>query len=226
MKKNKWKRTVGLLFVVIAVALLSWMIKYLLDVPYRKQLPGYTTADLLSKPVSEQLEKATAAARFFTTADRLGKLGMVYYSFGNYAKATQCYELAVAKNSDQWIWNYYLGYANLEQGELEAAIQHFKQVTKKDPTVATAFYYAGEACQKLGLTEDATKYFATTIGLKKLHPQEINPLRGNGFSLETYARFQLARIYLSTAQPDSAENMLTEILQQEISFGPAYRLLG
>ncbi|WP_025864650.1 tetratricopeptide repeat protein [Prolixibacter bellariivorans] len=46
------------------------------------------------------------------------------------------------------------------------------------------------------------------------------------FPLNTYARYQLARIYLSTKQLDKAEAILNEIISDQRSFGPAYRLIG
>ena len=51
-------------------------------------------------------------------------------------------------------------------------------------------------------------------------------IRENDFPLQTYALFRLARIYMNSNRPDSAEMTLKGIIENQITFGPAYRLLG
>jgi tetratricopeptide (TPR) repeat protein len=46
------------------------------------------------------------------------------------------------------------------------------------------------------------------------------------FPLVTYSMYDLARIYMNTGRVDQAEKLLTDIVNSQRAFGPAYRLLG
>ena len=207
------------------IIILLAAIKFMADGPYRNQLPAYPDFTTLSKPIQEQVSAAGRNVIFFTTAGTIGKLGMTYHSFSDYERAVKCYQLAIKKNKDAWIWNYYLGYLNLEQGQANAAIASFKEVTKKNPGNYSALYYTGEAYQKLGLKDSAEIMFTLVINAPD-QAREKPSERESFFPLKTYAMFQLSRLYLSDGKPDSAEKVLKVIITDETAFGPAYRSLG
>lgn len=86
--------------------------------------------------------------------------------------------------------------------------------------------YLGQAYQKRGLAEEAEKIFKKLVKLKDNNDDEINPLRENYFDPTTYAMFQMARIFITTNRMAEAEQMLKKLLQNQLTFGPAYRSLG
>ena len=224
--KAKVKRIIYISGGVIILAILAVAGKVFSDNYYRTRLPEYPDFKTISKPLTEQISAAGKKAYRNPTASNLGLLGMVYHSGAYYDKAALCYELAVNKNKKEWIWSYYLGYLNQELGESKNALENFRVVIEENPNNYLAWYYEGGAFQNLGQSENAEKVFDKIV---RLNDQDISVLttsRNNYFPLQTYAKFRLARIYLSTNRPDSAEKSLREILKKNITFGPAYRLLG
>lgn len=224
--KKKGKLIILISGAAIGLCVLIFAAKFIADGPYRKQIPGNPDSATISKPIQEQIADARQWAYYITTANHLGNLGMVYHSFADYETAAKCYTLASEKNSNEWIWNYYLGYLSLEQGQSNEAIKNFEQVLEKDPQNFFASYYAGEAYQKLGSNEEAERMFTKIIKADEQTIDEKKSGRQFYFPIKTYAMFQLARIYISANETDSAEILLKAIIQDQVSFGPAYRSLG
>ena len=198
----------------------------ILDGQYRNQLPDYPEFKDIPKSLQEQISMAGRKAYLNPMANNLGWLSMVYYSSNYYERASQCYQLAVKKNNRKWIWNYYLGYLNLEQGESDKSIENFKIVFKKDPKNYLALFYLADAYQSLGLTDNAESLFKKIAALNDRDIVKRDTIRENDFPLQTYALFRLSRIYMNSNRLDSAEITLKELIENQISFGPAYRLLG
>jgi tetratricopeptide (TPR) repeat protein len=180
----------------------------------------------LSVQLQEQLSGANRKARHNPTAGNLGRLGMVYHSSADYVKAATCYQLAIKKNSSKWEWSYFLGYLNKEMGESARAVEHFKTVLRENPKAYHAWYYTGEGYQNLGSTDKAEIAFKKIEAIREKKSSPTAAARIDYFPLRTYARYQLARIYLSTGRVDPAEHVLRDILNDNITFGQAYRLLG
>lgn len=210
----------------ICLAISVFVLKLILESPYRTQLPAYPDFQTLSASLQEQISVAGNKAYRNPSADNLGMLGMVYHSSAYYDKAAQCYRLAVQKNNEKWIWSYYLGYLNLELGESKSSIENFRRVLEENPQINMALFYTGEAFQNLGLSDEAEKVFVKIADLNARAFNENSVSISNYFPLRTYAMFQLARIYMNTNRLDNAEQTLKEIIQNHITFGPAYRLLG
>lgn len=223
---NKKTKLFLLISGVVSSLVLLIIVKFIIDGQYRNSLPEYPDLLNIPKPLQEQITAAGKKASLNPTADNLGELGMVYYSSTYYENAKQCYQLALKKESKKWIWSYYLGYLNLELGESHAAIENFKHVLDKDPKNYLAKFYIAEAFQNLGLTDSAKELFKQISFLKAGDFSKKDTIRDNDFPLQTYASFRLARIYLNSNRLDSAEILLTEILKSQITFGPAYRMLG
>jgi len=211
---------------IIAVIIITVAVKIILDMPYRKQLPSLPELQTLSLPLKEQLSAALAKAKWNPTADNMGNLGMVYYSSASYDKAAICYKLAIQRNKSEWIWYYYLGYLNREMGDSKAAIENFNSVTDYNPKIDLARYYAGEELQNIGKNQLAERAFSGINNTQNKITEKRNETRYDYFPLKTYAAFQIARIYMNTKRIDEAERTLKEIIKDNHSFGPAYRLLG
>lgn len=188
-------------------------------------VPRPDHSESLSAPVQEQISQAFEDATRQPSADNLGHLGMIYHSSANYEAAAECYRLAGQKGRSKWIWPYYQGILHLEMGNSEGVIESFRQVLQENPGVRLAWYYMGQEYRNLRnyeQAEEAYQHIAT--------PGRAGPTRGSTrtdhFPLDTYARFELARIYNETGRDELAERTLREILQGNRTFGPAYRLLG
>ena len=211
---------------VSGCAVLIFAIKFIMDSSYRNQLPEYPDFQSIPKVIKEQILVAGRKAYWNPTENNLGNLGLVYNSCTNYEKANLCYQLAVRKNSKKWIWSYYLGYLNLEQGESNKSIENFKHVIDRNPKNCLALFYTAEAYQNLGLSNNAEKIFKKIGACNDSDIIKRDTIRENDFPLKTYALFQLARIYMNSNRLDSAELTLKGIIENQITFGPAYRLLG
>lgn len=212
--------------VAICLAFSLFTIKFILDGKYRNQLPEYPDFQTIPKSLQKQISVADRKAFLNPIANNLGKLGMVYYSSAYYEKAALCYQLAEKKNRLDWIWSYYLGYMNLELGESNASVENFRHIIEKDSKNYLALFYTAVAFQNLGLTLSAENIFKKIIALSDRGIIEIDTIRENDFPLQTYAIFRLARIYINSNSLDSAEMVLKELIDKQITFGPAYRLLG
>ncbi len=202
------------------------MVKVLIDVPYRSNIPTLPELQSVTDSLRAQLTTASTKAYRNPTADNLGMLGMVYHSSANYEMAAVCYKLAVKKNKSKWIWSYYLGYLNMEMGESENAIKNFETVINENPTAYIAWYYIGEGYQNIGSNDKAELAFKKIISLKEKNHAANPTIRTDYFPLHIYAKYQLARIYMNTGQLDLSEQVVQEILKENRTFGAAYRLLG
>lgn len=210
----------------IGLILIAGTVKFIIDAPLRNKIPVHPDFGIISEPLQEQIEEASSKAKFYPSSDNLGRLGMVYHSCANYEKAAQCYRLAIERNSKKWIWSYYLGHLSLEQGESEASIENFSNVLNKNSQNFLALYYMGQAYQKLGSTGNAKRMFTQIVNNPDYNAEVKNTRRNNFYPLKTYAMFQLSRIYLNSNLIDSAEVSLKKIIEDQMTYGSAYRLLG
>lgn len=220
------KKKLILIVILISCLLLLLAIKFFTDSSYRNQLPAYPDFSTLPEIQKDQIKAAGRKAYLNPSANSIGKLGMIYYSGAFNEKAGQCFQLAVKKNKNMWCWSYYLGYLNLEMGESKASIDNFSDVLKQVPEYYLAMFYEAEAYRSLGSVRDAERIFRkiATAGNRVLVKGDT--LREKDFPLQTYAKFNLARIYLDSDLPDSAEMALKDLISDQITYGPAYRLLG
>jgi len=201
----------GIVFAL--VVLLS--ILFLLNNPYRKQLPSLPEMQSLSAPLKEQISAAHKKAYRNPSSGNIGWLGMVYHSSANYDKAAVCYKLAIERDKTKWIWSYYLAYLNQEMGDPNAALEEYRQVLKINPQIYQAWFYSGECYQKLGATEKAEMSYNNVLRLMKKNAIIKTAERYDYFPLVTYSMYQLSRIYFDTKQLDLAEKTLKEIIESQ-----------
>jgi len=210
----------------IVLIIIVLLLRFIINSQFRSQIPEISNSNSLSQPVQEQISDALEKVHRKPSADNLGMLGMVYYSSANYEQAAQCYKLAIRKNKSDWIWNYYLGYLNMEMGESDAVIENFNRVIEKNPNVELAWYYIGEGYKNQGKNELAEKSFGKITTRENKATVAKETTRNDYFPLSNYAKFQLSRIYFDTQRFDLAEETLKKLVKVNRSFGPAYRLLG
>jgi tetratricopeptide (TPR) repeat protein len=220
------KRKLLIFLSVLTVCLIVFIIRFLTNGSFRKQLPELPDLETVSKSVRKQIISETRKAFLYTSSKNLGKLGMVYHSCAYYEKADKCYQLALKKNSSKWIWSYYLGYLNLELGDSNAANENFRYVVNLDPGNFMALYYIAETSRSLGFNDISKNFLQKIISLNSNDIDQSYPFRDNYFPLQTYAKFRLARILMNEYRLDSAEVILNKLIEDQPKFGPAYRLLG
>jgi tetratricopeptide (TPR) repeat protein len=225
MRLNK-KKSIYILTGVLTLVVLILVIKWVIDMPYRRNIPSLPDMGNISAPLREQLKEFTDQAKQNPTADNLGRLGMVYHSSTYYEKAAQCYQFAIKRNKSKWIWYYYNGYLKKEMGQPEEVIENFRAVVKLNAKIHMAWYYIGEGYKNLNLNAKAEVSFKNVITLSESNSSRKLTLRNDYFPLKTYALFQLAQNYLNDKQFELAEQTLKQVIQNYITFGPAYRLLG
>lgn len=188
-------------------------------------IPRPDHLESLAPPVRQQISQALDQAERDPTAENLGRLGMVYHSSAYYPEASLCYALAGQKDRSDWTWDYYQGILQQEMGNSGEVIGSFRKVLEKDPRSYLAWYYMGQEYRNLRDYEQAEEAYRQ-IASPGSYPPTSGSTRTDHFPPDTYARFELARIYNETGRDELAEKTLREILQGHRTFGPAYRLLG
>ncbi|MBV5312360.1 MAG: tetratricopeptide repeat protein [Prolixibacteraceae bacterium] len=224
MNKRK-KLALFISIAVVALVVLFLVTKSVINTSYQKQIPELPDFSSLSGPVKEQLSLAHEKAYKSPTSENIGELGMAYHSSAFYDQAKQCYKLATKKDQSKWIWNYYLGYLNQEMGDSKAAIEDFNAVLKENPDAKMVWYYLGKAYRNTGAGDLAETAFNKIANLPedKLQGKSI---RYSYSPLWIGAKFELARTYLNTNRVDEAEKLLKDVVKENQSIGPVYRLLG
>ena len=226
MNSQKLSKKKLLLIVLSAVAVLLLLVLLMPDMIFRKQIPALP--DLSGMPVSlqEQLREAHGNASRKPGVNNLGLLAIAFHTSAQYDNAEECYKLAVRRNSSKWIWSYYLGYLYKEMGNAEETVESFKRVLRENPVALHSWYYIGEGYQNLGMNDEAEEAFARIQSFDGIGPDINSYYRNDYYPLSTYSRYQLARLYINTRRAGSAESILNQIISDNETFGPAYRLLG
>ena len=214
--------TSGILVLIITILL----IKYVSVNHTSREIPKIPESVALSNTVKEQISEAYKKARWNPSPENIGLLGMVYHSNANYDEAEKCYQLAGQAKNAKWIWNYYNGYLQLEMGNPDSAVVNFLRVTENNPEIHLAWYYLGNSAKNLKNYDLAEKAFNNLAPVKSRTSAANTTTRSEHFPLGAYATFELARIYIDKGQTEIAEKTLTELINSNPLFGPAYKLLG
>ena len=223
---DKKRKSVLIIGGAIGLIIIFFVIRYIINIPYTSDIPEISNVASLSEPVQDQISDAFKKAKRNPSSANLGTLGMVYHSSSNYDEASECYKLAIKRNENEWIWNYYNGYLSMEMGNSANAVENFKTVTEKNPDAQLAWYYLGEEYKNLRNNDLAEKAFEkiTTSPDKNSIPNTTT--RKDHFPLSTYANFELSRLYFDSGKMGQAETKLNELIQSNSLFGPSYKLLG
>lgn len=211
--------------VLIALVGIYYITHYLGNNAALEQLPALPDLSSYSSPIQEQLTQAQQKVLDDPSAENIGQLGMAYHTNVFYEQAAKCYEVALKKNPKQWIWNYYLGYLYQEMGDSKGAIDNFNAVIRQNPEILHAMYYLGSAYLNLNEGAKAEEMFKNIAQATKL-PSYSKSIRTTYTPLPIAAKFELARMYISSKRVDEAEKLLLGIIEKTHTVGPVYRLLG
>jgi Flp pilus assembly protein TadD len=69
-----------------------------------------------------------------------------------------------AQNPTNTFARYGLAMELIKAGELEAAVDEFREIRTIDPTYSAAYFHGGQTLEKLGRLDDAREFYRTGIG--------------------------------------------------------------
>ncbi len=220
MKKKR------IIYISLASVFVAAILYFIIGSFYRISIPDLADTDQLPGFLESQIRSASRKAMIRPSARNIGILGMIYHSGGFNERASDCYNLALRKDSSEWIWSYYLGCLNREMGESEKAAENFRDVIKYNPDAYHAWYYLGDIYQDLGQNDRAEDALSRISSLYQLKVPTNQVVRIDHFPIGTYASYLLAKSRISTGKGDPPELILRDLLVHSPNFGPAYRLLG
>ena len=220
------KRIIILTIAVLLIAVTAFLsIRFAVNSKNRKQIPEIPELTTLPAPLRDQLTSARQKAIRNPNPGNIGNFGMALHSAAFYDKASECYNIAIRRDSKSWVWSYCLGLLNKEMGDSKASIASFSDVLKVNSKVPMAWYYLGKAYQNDGSAAKASEAFGK-IALLPDYAVTVKTRRVNYSPVSTLGKFELARIYLNENKPDDAIKLLESITSTNHSIGPVYRLLG
>jgi tetratricopeptide (TPR) repeat protein len=206
--------------ILVCVILIAWRFKE------RKALPDYPAFETVHPAVIKQVRDAGRRAWIYPSADNIGRLGMVYNANGFYDEAGWCYRMASALSGEEWIWDYYIGYIDAETGESASAAESLGRVIEKNPGNKHASLYLADALSNIGSTGEAEEIYRGLFSPNPDQSAEQKLPSTSYFPVSTYAGFRLARLYINDNRYDDSETVLKRLVEEQVRFGPAYRLLG
>ena len=215
-----------IVFAVAGLLIVTVFARFIINSPVTSSIPDVPTSGTISEAVEEQIIEARKKARRSPSQKNLGHLGMVFHSAAFYTDAVTCYELAIGKDENNWVWHYYLGYLYTEMSESDLVIQAFNRVIELREDAYLAWYYCAEEYMNRGEIDKAEEYFSKIIEAPSQTFTEFELTRKDNFPLSIYAKYNLARVYQSSGKNAEAERQLMETIQLHRNYGPAYRLLG
>lgn len=159
------------------------------------------------------------------------------------------YHLRIAKEPDNPLLRYGLGYAHALRGNLEGyeeARVQFQRATELDPTFALAFFSLGGVLHQLGRQEEARVAYESCVRLDPTYVSahyalgEIYRAKGDGASaLQAYEKalenapqdwarphFGKGVVFFTQGHDAEAEIELTQAIRLDPSWAPAYFQLG
>ncbi|MHC4107631.1 MAG: tetratricopeptide repeat protein [Planctomycetota bacterium] len=111
---------------------------------------------MVAQLITRTLAEARAAPK---SAERRGRLAMVYHANGLVDLAEPCYEQAIAYDDANVRWWYALALVRAELGDTDAAIATMDQAIARESTHAPAHWRRGEWLLQQGRTEEAESAF-------------------------------------------------------------------
>ena len=144
-------------------------------------------------------------------ADAYGSLGEILHAYRAFASAAVAYENAVRLDEESFVWPYYLGIVQAEDGRFEAAGASFEQALDLRPDHALA---------RLRLAR---------VRLEENRPEEAIQLLESLLDAEELAaavQSELGRTYLALNQPDRAVAHLEAALSHQPEAGTLRHRLG
>lgn len=204
------KHLSGLAIAGLAVAAAVWILTRHVSLE-----PSVPTPEDLAR-LEPQL-RAYLEEKIHWTKDRPGDwqrqstLGIVYGANVLWPQARSAFSNATTLNPGEPLTRLYFGISELELGNLEPALQHFRAVTNQFPGFPPGYYRLGEASLRAGALEQATAAFERLI---QLAPEEWHGYSG------------LADARIRSGRPAEAIPLLERALALNPSAKTAHHLLG
>lgn len=100
-----------------------------------------------------------------TNYDALWKKADYYHSLKKYDEAMVWYEKLIYHYPQNGEVQYNAGLMQMEKGDFEKAFWFFDNATKFEPTFGEAYYFKGEAAEKLNKKEEAIRAYQEAVNL-------------------------------------------------------------
>ncbi|NOY82827.1 MAG: tetratricopeptide repeat protein [Kiritimatiellaeota bacterium] len=201
---------------IAAVTLLgagSWYGLAWLQAPaVRERLPRLPELRDASPLMTSAIRAADAAARHgLPSAERIGRLGLIYQANLFHSQADACYAVAaeLAPRDDRW--PYGRGLLAYVEGRLEQARKFFAEAADRRPDNPCAWLRLGDANLKLDRLDAAAAAYRKAAERR-------------GYAL--HAQFGLARVAERRGDWAKVVERLEDMVKQVPTFGPGRRLLA
>lgn len=146
-------------------------------------------------------------------------LGILYYQQGEIAKAETLLVKAVAIDNNDPQTQYYLGLIRQTQpGRDKEALTAFNKAKSLDPTMAEAFYWAGQINSRLNNNAEAVKDFQKAVALRDNYFEAWYGLGSAYFDLDNFTEAKNAYEKAKRLKNDNAEVVA--------NLGDVYRQMG
>ncbi|KAF8894083.1 peroxisome targeting signal receptor [Infundibulicybe gibba] len=122
-------------------------------------------------------------------------LGVLFYTNGEYDRAKDCFESALAaRPRDYLLWNR-LGSSLSNGSKPEEALGAYREALQIRPTYTRAIYNVGVACLNIGAHKEAAEHFLSALTLQEATSGDTSD----------QLWFTLRRAFLSMNRPDLAD---------------------
>jgi tetratricopeptide (TPR) repeat protein len=209
---------------LVVLALVGGSLVHAQALPPLPPLPLDSYEPAIRGPIEAAYEEALAHPG---DPAREGILGMVLYAHEQYEYAAPCFVRALARDSGDGRWAYYLGRVLVYLGEQEAAARALLQALEQRPDylpaqvlLAQAALEAGAVDESFGLYEDLARVYPDVAevhyGLGRIHAQRgeaqaaVEHLSRAGKLFPSFgaAHFALARVYRDQGEEEKAREHL------------------
>ncbi len=163
-------------------------------------LPAPPDAAGLPAAIRDRLAAAEARARSrFTAAEGLRELGRLYHANGFPEQALHCYRALQALEPQEARWPHLAALLTAGYGELEPALEMWRQATTLDPAYTPAWLRLGETYLKANRPAEAEAAFKQVL---QRSPDDA------------YALFGLARLDFEAQRWDDARQKLETVVNR------------
>ncbi len=142
--------------------------------PDLESLPGLDLEAADANARSQITEKSSELDRLLASPDApaperakaFSDLGLVLVAYDFLESAETCFDNAVQLEASNFRWHYFLGYVELQQGRLEAAMQSLERALELAPDLLPAMLRMGRAEVELGRPEAARSWFEKALEIE------------------------------------------------------------
>jgi tetratricopeptide (TPR) repeat protein len=146
--------------------------------------------EVLEGVIAESKSRGSPIAKLgaFYAAEARAKIGIARFYRGEFSKAQEQFEAALAENPHYPDLYYYLGVVHHHSGNLDKAIENLRRATQLNAQYAEATCYLGIALHDAGFFEQAEEAFSRALELARKAPNPlsrilVDKLEGKSFDL-------------------------------------------